>query len=101
MANITDRLGTTSEQLNFIEIRETNSTIVEEKVTDLNSKSDPLECNSTGVQETKSRKENSTDKIENEEQSDSHQRQTEKCCSCKEYSLLLPCHMTGSDRVFI
>ena len=44
------------------------------------------------------------DKLEltTEDESDnSHQRQTQKCFSCEEYSLLLPCHLTEDDRVLI
>ena len=62
--------------------------IVQEKETDLSTKPDPVESNSTEFQKTSKRGEDLKDELEltTEDGSDSHQRQTQKCFSYEEYS---------------
>ena len=90
---MTDGQGTPAEVFEMPGIEEKNPRVVQEKDTELSARSNPAESNSTESQETKDRERDLADELEltTEDESDnSHQRQTQKCFSCEEYSLLLP-----------
>ena len=104
MDQTNDGQGTPTEVFETPEMKEINPRLVQEKEMELKPRSKPADSNSTESQETKDRDKNLADKLEltTEEESDnSHQRQTKKCFSYKEYSLLLHCHLTKNDRVLI